>query len=464
MNCRFWPYATVLLSALAGFTACSSSNAPTAGTKVDGVGEPRVVVSIQDSAFNPYHDFFYAGSPIYADAPPSSVTPEVLAEFGIAPEQQIQLTRTGNIAADIQADQTFWKSVKLGQTYWFKGTNLIARSACVDDFPLLVPDAGKSAHGVGVSAAALRANPEAVLYLIEICNSGTAEAQEAATLHPAVDLMSISVAISVGAVMTPLPVFFIGTYEGVVGLGKLQFHAAGNNPNFTPIQPGPGAWWTIGVSGIEEHHSHGQPIQSANAPDFVSNFTAELPYCMDCETGLSLHSGTSYSSPHAAGVASRVLLEARRALGHRGGIVTAADGRPALIAAGDTIVTNWDLRRALEEAAYVGYTIADYDPTANSGVTPLITVPVLAVPINDAAPWLQLGWGDLSADPDKQVVAEALAQLGLGTPTRFKAAGFCEHQSALMRFRQAYWGAASAGLHAPRANTYQFCDSALPLP
>ena len=74
-------------------------NPPTAAA-----AKSRVVVAVLDSALNPYHEFFYAGSPIYAGTAPSSVTPEVLAELGVASADQMQLTRSGDLAADVAAD------------------------------------------------------------------------------------------------------------------------------------------------------------------------------------------------------------------------------------------------------------------------------------------------------------------------------------------------------------------------
>jgi hypothetical protein len=60
--------------------------------------EARVVVAVIDSGVNPYHAFYNVGSPIYpSEAPPASVTPAVLAEFGVTPECQFTLTRTGKI-------------------------------------------------------------------------------------------------------------------------------------------------------------------------------------------------------------------------------------------------------------------------------------------------------------------------------------------------------------------------------
>lgn len=441
------------LLALSTLAGCGSG--PADNPTGPAPAQARVVVAVVDSAFNPYHEFFYAGSAIYADAAPSSVTPAVLAELGVAPEDQVTLTRSGTLADDVAADASFWSRVQRGRPYWFRGTNLVAISVCEEPLPPLVPHPDKSAHGTGTSASVLRANPEAVLLLVEACAIGIADASEQAPAleHPAVDLFNLSFTSDLG-----MPVAAYPSYGAVVQRGKLGFQSAGNVPFPTPLLGGPGHWWMIGVGGVDEQAARGQSVLAGTLPDFVAEDRASLPFCMDCESGELAVAGTSLSSPRAAGVASRVLLEARRALGHAGGIRTVG-GRALMVDAGGVQISNWDLRRALEEAAYVGYDIAGYQPTVGSGLPP-----VDAIPVNDAAPWLQLAWGDLSPDPDKQVVPEALAQLGLGTPAGSKDAGYCQFQLATLRLRQTYWDAVDQvrgfGEVVPDPDPYRACDAA----
>ncbi len=450
----------VLLPSLAILAACGSGST---GIDVQRAAEdapPRVVVADIDTAFNPYHEFFYAGSVIYQDHAPSSVTPEVLAEIGVTPDRIIEVTRTGNISKDKKADEALWSKVRRGKPYWFKGTNVIGVSFCAPPLPMLKPDPAKNTHGVGTSSAVLRANPDAVVLFVEFCDEiGSTASEEYAFGHPAADIVTTSYGFATpvtGTPPLPLPLANAIAYDSVVKLGKLHFQSAGNGPGFTPAHGGSGQWWTVGVSGNEEYSSNGQEVLSANYADFVSDFTQELPYCQDCERGLSpTVGGTSFSCPRSAGVASKVLLEARRALNYGGGI-RINNGVPVMAEGGGPSVTNWKLRRALEEAAFVDYGVADFDPTALD----------TAIPINDAAPWLQLGWGDLTADPAKQVVPEALAHLGFGTPTRFKGPDYCEYQAMNMRLRQNYWDAVvtaiGGGETVPDPNPYLFCDTAVP--
>jgi hypothetical protein len=400
---------------------------------------PRVVVAVLDTAINPYHTYYYGGSELYPDAHPSSVTAEVLQDLGVKPENVVELTRTGDLAADLAADRDFWDNVERGELYHFRGTNIIATSLAGPGDVVLRPDVSKNAHGVGTSAAVLAANPDAVVLFVEAGSQlGTAESHAFAFTHPAVDILSTSYGASpsvpgVGSTGFPLPEYraFWHTYEAVVDRGKLHFSSGGNGRGLTPLRAGAGPWWSIGVSGIEEGSSEGATLLSGNFPDFVSDFTQDLPYCMDCEAGKQSVGGTSFSTPRAAGVASRVVLDARAAVGHVGGIVV-GDGAPTLVVGTGVAITNWRLRRALEEAAWIPDSLA-YDPVE-------AVFDVAGLPINPVAPWLQVAWGDLTAAPEKGVVPGALAHLGLtNEPAPTKPVGYCEFQTGVIRARQAYW-------------------------
>jgi hypothetical protein len=400
---------------------------------VSDPARPRAVVAVLDSGINPYHDFYYAGSPLYPNGHPSAVTQDVLDAFGVKPENVVTLTRTGNLANDLAADAAFWSRVTRGEIYHFRGTNLLVRSFAGSADVVLKPDTSKSAHGVGTSGSVLAANPDAVLLFVEQASAlGSAESHAFAFQHPAIDVVSTSYGVSIPNTGFPLPEYraFAHTYEGVVTNGKLHFSSGGNGPGMTPLRAGAGPWWSIGVSGIEEGSSEGDTLLSGNFPDFVSDFTQTVPYCMDCEAGLSEVGGTSFSTPRAAGVASRVIQEARRLRGHTGGI-TAVNGAPAMVSGAGNPISNWQVRRALEQAAWVPDSTA-YDPVAGA-------FDLAGLPINPAAPWLQVGWGDLTATTAKGVVPAALTELGFGGTPRAKPAGSCEFQTLIIRERQLYW-------------------------
>jgi hypothetical protein len=433
---------------------CATTNSAYGQVGSDA-GRPRVVVSDLDSGINPYHAFFYSQ--------PSQVTTELLAELGVKPRNVVKLTRTGNFAADVAADAKFWKGVKRGELYHFVGTNIVAVSFAPPGTEYLKPMTSKSAHGVGTASSVLDANPEAVLLFVESHTAlGTAEIHDFAFTHPAVDIVTTSYGVSFapGGQNTgvPQPEYraFESTFEGVVGNGKLHFSSGGNGPAATFLRAGAGPWWSIGVTGFNEDESDGKEIISGYIPDFVSDFVQDIPYCMNCETGRSSGiAGTSFSTPRAAGVASRVLLEARRQLGHAGGITTVG-GSKVMAAAGSRTISNWVLRRALEQAAYV--------PQATE-----YSVPDTALPVTPVAPWTLVGWGDLTAAPGKGVVAAALSHLGLGNTPRAKDPGFCEWQTKLIQFRKQYWDTLAPAVGSWTANAYAsdpfiYCASDVPAP
>lgn len=402
-----------------------------------------MVVADIDTGINPYHAFYNAGSSIYpAGSPPASVTPELLAELGVDAAHQLTLTRTGDFAADFAADKAIWDGIKKGELYWFKGTNILAvtlRETNDGGIPIL-PDDEDDTHGVGTSSSVLTGNPEAVILFVEPDALGSDASHAYAFEHPAVDIVTTSYGASIPLVGIPLPEAssFPKTFQGVVELGKLHFSSAGNGPGLSPLRAGAGPWWSIGVSGFEEDSSNGRTLLSGLFPDFISDFTQNLPYCMACESGTNeFTAGTSFSTPLAAGIASRVLLEARRALGSAGGIQVRPDGKSQMAVAADgRTLSNWQLRRALEEAAYIPQ-ITDYDPI--EGV-----FDVAGLPINPVAPWLQIGWGVLSINPDKGVVAKALAFLGLaGEAPAAKDFGYCGFQTGNVQIRHQYWDVAA---------------------
>jgi hypothetical protein len=409
---------------------------------------PRVVVAVIDTGINPYHEFYYNCAAKDATCP-SNVTPDVLAEFGIDAAHQVALTRTGNFAADYAADAAFWNGVKRGELYWFKGTNVIAASFdTAAGRRRILPDPGDTSgeHGVGTSTAVLKANPEAIIVFAECgMDIGSLDSERLGFHHPAVDMVSTSYGAAIqGLLIFPETRSFDESFVSVVKEGKLHFTSAGNSPGYVPLTGGGGPWWTFGVGGIEEDKPNtisgeddgqAQTILAGNAADAVGDYTQDLPYCFECESGINDNvPGTSFSTPRAAGVASRVLLEARRALGHRGGI-RVVDGKPTMAEGNGRAITNWRLRRALEQAAWIPEP-TDYSPEVFGYV-----LENASLPINPVAPWLQIGWGELTSKPEKGVVSAALADLGFPGTAREKLPGYCEYQTNLILQRKLYWNA-----------------------
>ena len=401
----------VLPSALAAPPADKGSKTTTTTAPA---AAPRVVVADVDSGVNPYHEAFRG----------SNVTPAVLAEFGIAEAQILDLTGIANVATD-------FAGVEPGTPYWFRGTNVIGISF---DTPAegripIFSDAGDE-HGTGTSAAVLAANPEAVVVMVEGVN---ADSETFAFTHPAVDIVTTSYGIPGSP---PVPSHLENSYTGTVQLGKLHFGASDNSPALSPPDGTSGPWWTIGVAGFHEDTSGGRENLSGNLVDVVSDFTQDLPDRSDCETGTQSVSGTSFATPRSAGTASAVLLAARRAAGHVGGPVV-QENLGSLIVAGSAPKTPWELRRAFEQGAYYpGF--ADYDP-ASAVLDDLGSAPVL-----EPAPYLQTGWGVFS--PANGVIEESLARLsGGGDPARDKSAEACTFNNALISARHAYWDRVAVG-------------------
>lgn len=413
---------------------------------------PRVVVAVIDSAPNPYHEFFNAGGSLYGDTAPASVTPDVLLEFGIDESHIIHLTRTGNFTSDFAQDKTQFDAIKLGEPYWFEGTNVIGISFNATDKTRLRPDTTTSTHGIGTSAAVFTANPEAIVVSVEspgaplgVPGFATQPQGEAwAFSHPAVDLISTSYGPPGSP---PLGYHLTDAYKGVVQNGKIHVGAADNSPALSPIDATSGPWFTIGVAGYGEGSSEGRENQSGSLPDFVADFTQTLPYCRRCESGKSSVSGTSFATPRTAGTLSKIILDARREAWHLRGIITDGVTEPVMVRGEGLDLTNWEIRRALEEAAYYA-TSAEFKSSGTD------------TPFLDAAPWVQAGWGTVTTDPAKRVVPEALAQLGIGgPPTRSKPAEACTFMTANIQARHVWWDrvARFSQSSGQTADPYEYC-------
>ena len=381
-----------------------------------------VVAVVETGHTNPYHEFFHAGGSLYGSGAPSSVTPEVLEELGIDEDHVIRLTRTGDFAADFAADQAEWAKVVPGEPFWFEGTNIIGISLSTSN-PLSPVSGGT--HPVGTTGAVLRANPEAIVVSVQsptaplgVPGYATYPPGEVWAFEtPWVDVTTHSYGPPGSP---PLGYHLNDSYRAVVERGKIVVGASDNSPAASPVDSTSGPWWTVGVAGFGEGSSEGRVLTSGSLPDFLADFTQTLPYCKSCESGTSSVSGTSFASPRTAGVISKVLLEARRAAGHTGGIRT-VDGTPVMVDGRGITRTNWQLRRALEEAAAY--------PSGGSGTDPGIP---------QQAPWSIAGWGVVTTQHD--VIPEALAHLGIsGTPTRSKSADTCAFMTANILARHAYW-------------------------
>ncbi len=403
-------------------TLAASAVVGTLATTGDETAPARVVVAVPDSPANPYHEIWHGQ--------PSVVTPEILEEFGVDEDHVIHLTRTGDDEFDPLADRDQFELVERGELYWFADTNLFGISFDRGtDLPLLA-DSNDTSHGAGTTSSVALANPEAIVISVEGISE---QSEEWAFTTPFVDIVTTSYGVP-GSV--PIPGHLEGSYEGVVDLGKIHVGAADNSPALSPFDATSGPWWAIGVAGLHEDDGRGREGLSGNMIDVVSDFTRSLPYCSTCQEGTQQVSGTSFATPRTAGTISKILLEARRDAGHVGGIVTEGVDQPLMVSAGGRSLTNWELRRALEEAAW--YPESGQDSMAG---------PPTSYGVPTEAPWTVIGWGLVTPDPIFDVVFQTLAHLDVidDDPTRFKSDDACAYMTGTMEARYLYWDVVNVG-------------------
>lgn len=339
-----------------------------AQTPIEQSPGTRVVVAPIDSGINPYHDFFQVTE--------SSVTQEVLDEFGIDAEHVLTLSDTYE-----EDGEGFWTSLNAGELYHFTGTNILAINMDGRERKILP---SSSNHGVGVAGSIVRGNPEAIILMVAGISN---ESESWAFGHPGVDIVTTSYGWPTG-----IPLEYVeDSYSGVVERGKAHFGASPNDPTPASVDGTSGPWWIFSMAGYAEGGTEGKEILSGSAPEFVADWTQEVPYCATCTSELDDPSGTSFATPLAAGLASSVLLEARRRTGHVGGITPEG----LMVDADGVQLSVWDLRRALQEGAVY--------PSSTGGITTLPSV--------DAAPYTTIGWGALTPDPELDVTGRSIAWL-----------------------------------------------------
>lgn len=370
-------------------------------------GLARSVVAVIDSAVNPYHDFYHKGPPI---------PKEILATFVDSqgrPPLEIRLTMEGSWQERRDADADVWDNIEAGRLVHFVGTRLLAVS-----FGGNIISGG--AHGTGTTSSVLITDPEAIVVLVQ--GVGGNEGEKWAATTPWVDILSESYGLYCGQPVVELATPESTARNNLVAWenGKIVVGAADNTPCPAMNDGTSGPPWVVGVSG-DHPATEGacrEPV-SGNFPDFTADFTQDLPYG-NVLNGTETVSGTSFATPTAAGAFSRALRQVREAWGHEGGIV---DGALALSPEG-TRLTHSALRDAFNHTA-------TYFPLA-----PVCGQPG-SVPVNPAAPWLQMGWGHLD-----DVVADHAAQVVLGTVEATpKPPAAVTYMQTIYTYRQAAWGA-----------------------
>lgn len=385
---------------------------PCQGPCPDGTGLPaRVVVADIDTGINVYHERF-AGT-----IPDAVLATFVDAGSGELPER-VRLTQEGTFEERLEADQAVWDRLERGRLYHFEGTRILGISFLEDaddENPIL--DAPDGSHGTATAGSVFDANPEAILVMVEGVGSGPGE--DWASAQPWIDVTTMSY----GPVGSP-PTSALqesGTHaatRAAWGAGKVPVGAADNTPSLAPNDQTAGPPWVIGVAG-DHVETRCRDHVSGTFPDVTANFTQVLPDA-DSVDGRHRTSGTSFATPTTAGTLSRAILEVRRAWNHTGGIV---DGALAVGPDGERL-TNAGLRDAMNRTAYY-FDTADCPPG-----------PGTSLPVNPAAPWLQMGWGHVGPE-----ILPDLAGHLLGTsPAPAPDAGAAAFQGALYSYRVRLWG------------------------
>jgi hypothetical protein len=353
------------------------------------------------------------------------------------------------MAADLAADADEWeRSSPAPCTGSRAPTCSGSPSTTVGTDEPLKPTTDKNAHGVGVTAAVLEANPGAVTILVEGISD---DSEEWAFTHPSVDIVTTSYGFPASP---PVPYHLHRSYTGVVGNGKLHFGAVDNSPALSPrldrwalvvdrrgrLPGGPGP--------------RGGSCCRARRADVVGNFTQTLPYCMDCQEGRNVRSRARASRrrrrpvPRRSRCCSPVRPSATRAAsssgGPRGRAATrkaatgrgadgtedgAGRGRPVTppvrccstassTASHSSAPTGSCAARSRRPRSYPGFDRVEPDRRTQHPLDAAATCPVL-----DAAPWLTTGWGlDHRGPRARGVVPELLAHLGVeGDPTRSRS-------------------------------------------
>ena len=394
-------------------TKATTDPAPTAspGSLPRTADEPRTVVAVIDTGANPYHEWFQRGT---------SLPDDVLAQFANSLDGQtpkrVSLSHTGDHTERVEADAETWKGLKHGTLYYFEGTNLLGISFDEGDSNahVVLDDAG---HGSGTTGAVVAANPDAIVVLIE---GISADSEAWAATQSWIDLISMSYG-PVGSIPGSGSIFGLTTHEATRLAwtnGKIPVGAADNTPALAPNDETAGPPWVVGVGGDHEDTKCRDHV-SGTFPDVTSDFTQTLPR-HDDTTELRTMSGTSFATPKTAGLYSNVLLRVRQAWDHSGS--GASDG---LLAAGPdgASLTHGALRDAMNRTAYY-FDFAECEAEPGS-----------SLPVNPAAPWLQMGWGHVGDAGVQPAVDHILG--AKQAPER--DAGAVSFQTALHAYRQALW-------------------------
>lgn len=430
--------AAVLLSA--GLAGCLGDGTPgeeatraadTASAASDEAAPPTVI-AVPDTGINPYHEVFQGG-PTFADVP------------GFPEDARtVELTRNASSYDQaLAADEAVWDDVERDQLVHFPGTRLAAISfgaevngsmpslGPIDDdvhdppAPILDVDG----HGTLVSHAALAASPHSVIVMVQTPDDeGLTEVMPWIAEQGWIDLVTVSwgtwtFEYAQGEARMDLPPAYREAYEA----GKLVFNGAGNEPVPHHVTEQPGPPFVVAVGGSEED-TRGESEIAAKLPDVVAPFTQSDRAEAQTLDGYTTASGTSLSSPLAAGSVAEALWLARDRtdadLARESPALARADAGGAFE---DGELTKEELWAATNASA-VQWGADDWKPRAG------VSGAGYGLPV--AHPGVQMGWGQVTP-----AVSEPIADLlvGDGQPTE-KAPGTAAIMRASDDAARELWG------------------------
>lgn len=385
---------------------------------VEPGGDGRVVVAVVDTGVNPYHQAFEAPGLGTGDLPARI---QEAADGERRDPLSVPLREADTYRESLLQDAGTWTRLPGQRLVHFQDTRVLGYNLAAGEPPgVPVLDAG--GHGTMTTHAVLAQNPDALVVMVT--GGDYDEGVRWANDQPWIDLLSLSWGPVVNAAGVAEPhAFDFTTAEATQeswNAGKLVFSATGNDPTLAHTDTTSGPPWVHAVSGSQPD-TRGRALASGNGVDTVANWTQTLAHHRSLD-GNATASGTSFATPLTAGVASRILAEARAAAGHEGGI---RDG--AFVDAGDARITNGDLREALNRTA-VYWDTTDYEGPTDPGPS---------VPVAPAAPWISMGWGHV----DGRVVEPALEGLLGDEPLPEKPDEAVAYMEANHDARAAYWEA-----------------------
>ena len=316
-----------------------SSGGQVPGVKPATPRDKHVVVAVVDTGINPYHEFFRAPA---LTAHPSTYLPG----FPRAAETVRLSLGEKDVAAARAADKDTWGSLErttytAGEfdehLYTFPGTRVVAGVSFgeyVDNTdPLATPGQpvlDEYGHGTHSAGLALGANlPEAdgnvLLVMVEVGKGSFDTGILWAAKQPWIDAISVSLG-NVANVPVPAPNGVTGTKGGTAwatreayAKGKPVFVAAGNGVSSTGLAPDKcttytspyvGPIWVARIGAASA--GNGSPTYWHCVPVEATARTNVASPSYDGMTGGTNASGTSASTPNAAGHWAHLMLAARR--------------------------------------------------------------------------------------------------------------------------------------------------------